>query len=379
VFSAWQDELVRILHVVGRSQRRGAETFALELALALDARRHDDSVVALTPALDGGRDRDLPALANKVRPAPFAATEAAWGLHRLLKRGGVDVVLAHGARAARAAAIVRGRGGPLLVWKRISPAAWRPAQRLWWRTIARRTDAVVVLTAQIENEMLRLGFDGPVWLIRNARSPERFVAVDREKEAVHLRRQIRVGGDVPLVGFVGNLGREKRPERTLDVLARVLARGQRAHLVVAGDGPLRTPLEHEIRERGLGAHVSLLGYRPDIERLYGGVDLLLLTSDVEGIPGVAIEAQMAGCPVVSFPTGGVSEAVEDGLTGVVLERPDTALMAEHVLLLLQCPDRRDRLGREGRRRADRFSTTRVADEYSARLTELYEHRALRAR
>jgi glycosyltransferase involved in cell wall biosynthesis len=370
---------VRILHVVGRSQRRGAETFALELAAALDSCSHDDSVVALAPAPNGSTDADLPVLTNEVLVAPLAAAAAAWRLHRFIRRGGVDVVLAHGAVPARAAALARRRGGPLLVWKRISPGAWRPGQRRWWRTVARRMDAVVALTPQIEREMRTLGFNGPVWVIPNARSPGRFVAVDRRTEAAHLRAQIGVAYDVPLMGFVGNLGREKRPERTLDVLARVLGQGQQAHLVVVGDGPLRGSFESQVRERGLGEHVSLLGHRPDIERLYGGIDLLLLTSDVEGIPGVAIEAQMAGCPVVSFPTGGVAEAVEDGLTGVVLDRPDAALMAEQVLLLLRCPDRRNRLGRQGRRRADMFSTARVAGDYSTRLIDLYERRASRPR
>jgi glycosyltransferase involved in cell wall biosynthesis len=369
---------VRILHVVGTSRRRGAETFALELAAALDARGHDDSVVALGPGPDGGSDPHLPVLTKRHAFRPVDATDAVLRLRRRLDRNRVDVVLAHGALSARAAAIVRGRNGPLVVWKRISPAAWRPVQRRWWRAIAGRVDAVVALTPQLEDEMRHLGYEGPIWLIRNARRPERFLAIDRESEAVRLRREIGVADDVPLLGFVGNLSREKRPERTLEVLARVLAQGQVAHLVVAGDGPLRAVFENEARSRGLEVHVSLLGHRPDVERLLGGVDLLLITSDVEGIPGVAIEAQMAGCPVVTFPIGGVREVVEDGRTGVVVDRPDTALMTEHVLRLLSCPDSRQRLGSEGRRRADAFSTARVADQYSDRLVELLGRRGERA-
>jgi glycosyltransferase involved in cell wall biosynthesis len=369
---------MRILHVVGTSQRRGAETFALELAAALDTRGHVDSVVALTRGPDRKSDPELPALTNAVRFKLLATTRAIWALRRLLELGGVDVVLAHGAAAARAAAVVRRRNGPLLVWKRISPGAWRPVQRWWWRAIARRTDAVVALTPPLEAEIRALGFKGPVWLIRNARSPDRFVAIDRSREAARLRNQLSVDDDVPLIGFVGNLVPEKRPERTLDVLARLHASGQPAHLVVAGDGRRRAAFEATVRDLGLGGHVTLVGHRSDIERLYGGLDLLLLTSDVEGIPGVAIEAQMAGCPVVTFPTGGVREAVADGETGVVLDRPDTALMAEQVALLLKCPDYRHRLGAEGRRRADLLSTTRVAEEYSARLIELRERRASQA-
>ena len=53
---------MRILHVVGTSRRRGAETFALELAAALDKCGHDNSLVALGPGPDGRSDPELPAL-----------------------------------------------------------------------------------------------------------------------------------------------------------------------------------------------------------------------------------------------------------------------------------------------------------------------------
>jgi glycosyltransferase involved in cell wall biosynthesis len=362
---------VRLLHVVATSRRRGAETFALELVTALDACGHENSLVALGPGPDGRRDPQLPVLTNARRVRPIAVADAAVQLHRRIDRSEVDVVLAHGAAAARAAAFARRRGRPLTVWKRISPAAWRPVQRRWWRAIATRMDAVVAQTARHEEELRGLGYEGPIWVIPNARRSERFVAVDRAYEAIRLRREIAIPDNVPLLGFVGNLSREKRPERTLAVLAGVLEQGQAAHLVVAGDGPMRASFEREVHTRGLGEHVSSLGYRSDVAQLLGGLDLLLLTSDIEGIPGVAIEAQMAGCPVVTFPVGGVGDVVEDGVTGVVLGRPDPALMTEYVLRLLQSPDRRARLGTEGRARADRFSIARVAEAYSNRLIELY--------
>jgi len=70
------------------------------------------------------------------------------------------------------------------------------------------------------------------------------------------------------------------------------------------------------------------------------VELMLLTSDAEGIPGVAIESLMAGCPVVSFPVGGVDEVVDEGVTGLVVPRHDPALMADAVAALLDDDDRR---------------------------------------
>jgi glycosyltransferase involved in cell wall biosynthesis len=237
------------------------------------------------------------------------------------------------------------------------------------------------MTPELSRESRQLGFAGPIWEIDtyNTRSPERFSDVDRGEAGARLRGEIGVEGDVPLLGFVGHLVEQKRPERALDVLEYILDRSPPAHLIVSGDGPLRAPLEREVRDRGLDPHVTLIGHRRDIEQVYGALDVLLLTSDDEGIPGVAVEAQMTGCPVVTFPVGGVDSVVHDGRTGVVLERSETLLMAEHTLHLLQHPSLRHRFGDEARRNARRFTTTLAAKEYGDRLMSLYPPRLARAR
>jgi glycosyltransferase involved in cell wall biosynthesis len=369
---------MRILHLVARSQRRGAEMAALELAHELDILGHDDRVFALGLAFDGGRDPELPVLTEVKRMGPLALPIVVWRVRRLLDRDPVDVILAHGGWPAQVAALARRRGGAMLVWQRIlgfPSEFWQPARTRWWRAVTGRTDAAVALTPELGDELRKLGFTGPIWVIANTRRPERFITVDRVEAAADLRHEIAVSDAVPLLGFVGHLIEQKRPERALDVLVRVLDAEQPAHLVIAGDGPLRAQLEQEIHDRRLADHVSLLGHRRDIEAVLGGLDLLLLTSDAEGIPGVAIEAQMAGCPVVTFPLGAVSDVVDDGHTGVVLDRvADTESMAARAVELLQRPDVRRRLGEEGRRRAQTFSTSDAAAEYEARFTELVDGR-----
>src|SRR5690606_27991563 len=124
---------------------------------------------------------------------------------------------------------------------------------------------------------------------------------------------------------------------------------------VAGDGPLRSGLERTVAARGLTPHVSFLGHRDDVEHVFGGVDLAIMTSAVEGIPGVAIEAAMAGCPFVTFPVGSVGDVVEHGVTGLVLDRPDVASMAEQVVALLRDEARRTGMSAEARRRSSRFT------------------------
>jgi len=226
------------------------------------------------------------------------------------------------------------------------------------------------LTPDLEAELRRLGFTGPVWAIPNFRDPEPFVAVDRAVAGRKLRAELRLDDNVDLVGLVGHLIEQKRPDRALDALEAMHARGAAAHLVVAGDGPLRGDLERDVARRGLAAYVHLLGSRDDIAYLLAAIDVLILTSDAEGLPGVLIEAQMAGCPIVTVPVGGVRELVDDGETGLVTEQVDATELAERVVGLLRDPKLRARLGERARRRAVRFTSRAAAGTYAARLAEI---------
>jgi glycosyltransferase involved in cell wall biosynthesis len=362
---------LRILHVVSRSQRRGAELVALELADELDRRGHRNRVVALAPAFDGRREPGLMPLGTSRGQRPPDLLAAAWRVRRLLAAEPPDVVLAHGGWPTQVVALAAGRRGPLLVWQRIlgfPDKMWRPLRRHWWSVVARRVGAAVALTADQEGELRRLGYRGPVWVIPNFRKPDRFRTVPRAVAAARVRAEVGVPDGTPLLGFVGHLVRQKRPDRALDVVAQLQRRGCAAHLVVVGAGPLRTDLETQAQRLGLDGAVTFLGERDDVEWLLGGVDLALLTSEAEGIPGVAIEAVMAGCPVVSVPVGGVAEVIEDGATGLVLDTDDPAAMAQAVARLLADDDAREALSRESRSRADRFSASAAAAAYAERLT-----------
>jgi glycosyltransferase involved in cell wall biosynthesis len=366
-----------VLHVVSRSQRRGAELVALELADELDRLGHRNRVVALGPAFDGRREPGLVPLRPSRRQRPPDLVAGAWRLRRLLANEPADIVLAHGGWAAQVVALAAGRRGPLLVWQRIlglPDKAWRPVRRRWLTTVAHRFNAVVALTGDQEHELRGLGFRGPVWVVPNFRKADRFRDVDRVAAGARLRAEVGVSGATPLIGFVGHLVRQKRPDRALEVLARLRSRGCAAHLVMAGSGPLRANMEAYAERLGVSGAVSFLGPRNDIEWVLGGVDLALLTSEAEGIPGVAIEALMAGCPMISVPVGGVAHVIEHGVTGLVLEGDDLGPMAEAAARLLADDETRAAMSRESRSRTDRFSSSAVAAVYAQRFHEALTQR-----
>jgi glycosyltransferase involved in cell wall biosynthesis len=368
---------IRILHVVSCSQRRGAELVALELADELDRLGYRDRVVALGRAFDGGQEPGLAPLGTWRRQGLPELALGAVRLRRLLAREPVDVVLAHGGWAAQVVALAVPLAGPLLVWQRIlgwPDKVWGGLRRRWLSTVARRFSAAVALTDDQEAELRLLGYRGPVWMIPNFRQPNRFGDLDRSVAARRLRAELGIAEGTPLVGFVGHLVSQKRPERALEVLTRLRFQGCPAHLVVTGTGPLRPELEARAERLGVRTGVTFLGLRHDVEWVLGGVDLVLITSEAEGIPGVAIEALMAGCPIVTVPVGGVTEVVEHGVTGLVLDGDDPAVMAEAVAGLLADGETRTRMSRESRARTDRFSASAAAPVYADRIADALARR-----
>jgi glycosyltransferase involved in cell wall biosynthesis len=363
---------LRVVHLVTRSHRRGAEVVALELAAALDALGHENRVRAIGRAANGQSIDELPALVPSSRLGLLTYLRSCVNLRRVLKHEPADLVLAHGGWAAIVVAFAAPRS-TVKIWQRIlgfPMERWGPVRRLGWRTVARRFDGVVALTPEMVGELRHLGYEGPVWLIANARDPERFATIDRADASATLRAEIGVDPAAPLLAFVGHLVDQKQPELAVDVLDEVRRHGLPAHLVIAGDGPRRRTVARRVEELGREDAVTLLGHRADPELIFGAADIAIITSRAEGIPGVAIEAQMAGCPVVSFPVGAVSDVVQDGVTGVILDQPDAGLMGKQVAGVLDDRSQLQRMSRAASAAGAVFTTASTASLYAATFAEL---------
>jgi glycosyltransferase involved in cell wall biosynthesis len=142
-----------------------------------------------------------------------------------------------------------------------------------------------------------------------------------------------VPSDRPLVGFVGRLTGIKRPDR---FLALATTRTD-AHFVVVGDGPLRNAVANQARAL---PNVTLVGWQQDLSVVYGALDVVVLTSDNEGIPLSLLEAASAGVAIVSLDVGGVGEIISDRTTGALVA--DESQLASRLAELLDQPTlRRD--------------------------------------
>jgi glycosyltransferase involved in cell wall biosynthesis len=116
----------------------------------------------------------------------------------------------------------------------------------------------------------------------------------------------------------------------------------------------------------LGESLRFVEPLPDLALAYADADLFALSSLWEGLPYVVLEAMAHGLPVASTNVDGIPEAVEHGVSGLVVPPRDPAALADAILRLLGDPAMRARMGEAGQRIVrERFGLERMADELVA--------------
>ncbi len=231
--------------------------------------------------------------------------------------------------------------------------------RLVERVLARGTTALVAVGERVRDELVEAGIGQRDRFTAIAPGVEEPPAIDREIA----RQLLGLPLEVPVVMFVGRLTAIKRPDRLVEAFGMVLERIPEAVLAVAGEGELLKEVRRSVER--LGDSVRFLGWQSDVGRLYAAADLVVISSDNEGMPMTLIEAAMAGVPGVTTDVGSASEVVVHGSTGLVVA-PDARDLADAIIVLLVDDDRRSDMGRAAAEQAIvRFGAARLVADHVA--------------
>lgn len=163
------------------------------------------------------------------------------------------------------------------------------------------------------------------------------------------RDELRLTSDAFIWVTAGRLEPQKNLDTLLRAFARLRSEFEQVHLVIAGDGTLRSDLERLSDALGLTPATSFLGVRRDLARVMAVADAFVLASRWEGMPNVVLESLALAIPTVATAVGGVPELIDDGVDGWLASSPDLAdLHAAMRTVMLTPAAERKRVGRAGR-------------------------------
>jgi glycosyltransferase involved in cell wall biosynthesis len=190
-------------------------------------------------------------------------------------------------------------------------------------------------------------------------------------------RALGIPDAAPVVGIAARLYHWKGHHHLVDAMAEVTRAIPEARLVIVGEddprahpggGSYRAELEARARRAGLSDRVIFTGFRTDVRDLLAGFDVYAMPTWEEPCAIAFLEAMAMSKAVVAWRSGGTSELVVHGQTGLLVEPHSTPALAEAIIDLLRDPERRRRLGEAGRRRVETvFSPARMCRE----MTEVY--------
>ena len=193
--------------------------------------------------------------------------------------------------------------------------------------------------------------------------------VPEAEEVPRLRRSLGIPEQAPVIGGLFRFSAIKNPELWIQAVSLVLDKHPKACAVLGGDGGLWSEAKKVVSESPLAGRLLLPGPRRVTSAFYHMCSAFLLTSHVEGLPNVVLEAQYNGLPVVSTPAGGVVDIIRDKTTGFIVHNANAAELAARLNYILNNPGWGKKAGRE----AHEFVARAFSEENSYRkLAEVYE-------
>lgn len=357
-----------VLHFIETVGPGGAESIFVEVA----ARVRDAGLRSVGLAREGSwAAAELRARGVPVVDIPRPALRPDWfgRVTRAIRRESIDVIHTHlhgGALYGGMAALWAGL--PVVStfhgqWdiKASEPRAW-----LKWALIRQSARRFVFVSDPLRAHFVAAGVvrDVETAVIPNGID----LAAHPQRRDDSLRRELGVGPDEVLVGAVGNI----RPAKSYDVFLEVAARlvrgesGDRYRFVIVGDqnDDSYAALQPEVTRLGLGDRVFFTGYRSDVARVLGNLDVYLLTSSTEGFSLSLVQAMACGVPVVATRCGGPEIIVDDGRTGWLAPVGDVRALADRVAQEVAGGSRRADMVRAAREAVERrFSVEAMAGAY----------------
>lgn len=311
---AGAERAMKIVYFIDHLRFDGTQRVLQQLVEGLGTRGHEQAIVCWNDSWDEPLLTALKKTGTKVRIVGKRALLLGYGIISTwlwLKREHFDVAvtllffsdvlgrtLAHLTSIPRIVSSIRARNVNYKSWQR-----WLVRRTMRW------ADAVILNSAGVKAFAVREEGADPekIHVIPNG---VRIEAYRNPISRADLRAEFNLEPDQLLIGSVGRLTYQKG----FDILIQALALLNRpdVHLLLVGEGEERAALQALAHQLRVASQVHFAGYRRDVPRLLGALDLYVQPSRFEGMPNALLEALAAGCPVIASDVDGNRELLASG-------------------------------------------------------------------
>lgn len=222
-----------------------------------------------------------------------------------------------------------------------------------YKYTTRRLDRIVCISRGIRKVLLSDSIpESKLVTIHSGVDLKKF---DHVTPARNFRKRLGIPEDHVLVGTVAAIAGHKDYPNLLHAAKDILQRTENVSFCAVGDGPDETEVHALARRLGLGNRFVFTGFRKDVGNFLKSFDIFVLSSYLEGLGTSILDAQGMGLPVVACDTGGIPEAVQHNVNGLLVPPRNSEALSEAILKLAVDEERRRNFGCRARETVQAFS------------------------
>ena len=324
-----QNSSLNILQIISGQQINGALTYCKLLTQQLIGRGHRVTIVCRSNSWIKQQSLDVQFVDSNLKRFPISELRKIAGL---VRDKNIDVVHTHMSRAHAFGTLLKLFVPSVPVIK----SAHSRSVQLHWRF----NDFVIANSAATEQYHIR----------RNGISPKKIQAVhcfiDTDKfqpasrlAARRVRRQLKWNNGEFLVGVVGEITKRKGQEFLVKAIPSLIKAIPHLRVVMVGRFSEQDPYVKQIRqylsENGLEYTTQVIGIRDNVEDFLTAMNVSIVPSLEEPLGLAAIESQSVGTPVIVSETGGLTEVVNDEMSGLIVPMGDSDAISQAIIRLSQ--------------------------------------------
>jgi len=346
-------------HIDSESTWRGGQKQVIELIRGLEALGQKnilfckpDSIIAEHAAALGIETINVP-----LRGEWDIAS--AWLIRKQIKARSIDIIHTHSSHAHMIGllALLHVNRCSLVVSRRVDFHIKSALSRVF--KYGRRVDRIITVSDAIRRVLIEDGVDpAKIVTIKSGFSPEHL----NRPSTRDFRKELGIQPETVVVATVAALAPHKSHTDLLKAAAQVVKKNTGIIFLLAGEGEMRGKIEQQIINLELEPFVKLIGFVDDIASVFRAADIFALSSEEEGLCTSILDAMYFKLPIVATRAGGIPELVQDQLNGYIVPVHDYQSFAEHIITLIEQPERRKKMGERSEKCLSQYTVDNTIDK-----------------